>query len=539
MNISKLSGICKGLCWLVGSMLVLVVVVAWFNSSTALQHSRQNLVAASYKKQAPIAGKVSWGVPHIEDKFPWGADFSKLDRLYRHLSRSWAGLSDFERSRIEQYITDVSCGKGRMPQDKIRVYFRLKSHRLYEVQFEYIGACIGKYRNVLSRLQRVYGSPSATHTSMPPKGSLFVSRSITDAVWALKSQDINLRHRVDVFKRPVLGKSRSESLFVTFRAHEDVLARKRGPAGERPSEQLINDTQIAAGGDVVSVLFLGEISPDKQHIETLAASGRVKDVFAGVSKLCSSSSIPVAALMKPMGPYDEAVGAELITALSSVGMSVVFMSQTITSGNSSSRNSTIRILESANIKPVVPGGDYTIVNTHGHRFAFVAFSLVDDSLSMGKLLRMVQGNVALLAGKFDAVIVGIEWSSAEPYCAPERVRRVAETALAAGAYVVWGYGNSALCGMMKFNKGAAFFGSGVLFGKKHRHDPESVAMRVRLNSSGLIDYQLHPFVANPYPKLVSGRHLDHIIMRFRLLSQNCIRTGPPNGAKEPFNKPKR
>ena len=478
------------------------------------------------------------GPPALNHAFPWGADYHRVDRRYHGLSRNWDDLDSLQLNRIAQYITDQPCDAGiPVTQGKIRVRFRFTSHRLYEVEFNYLGRCAGRAKQVAAELIGAWGQPQSRDIGQLPTGDLFTSRTLEDYRWETPGSLIDLRYRNDSFV-PGAFDRRVTSLFVTFRPRS--LQTLPGPGGEKQRIQLQPDTDIARGGDVVTLALGGEIALSPP---VLAACKNRWEAALQRVPLVGNDTMFIASLDGVLGetaPGDGQVSAppEAIAALAKAGLSAVFLPP-LPAGTG---RVTRRLLEASRIAAVTPGSDGTVVTRRGIAIGLIAFAAATGEAGdppVEKVIDDITTRVSLLAGRADAIVVGLYWRSRGTYCPQERERRVFEAALNAGATVAMGYGNGVISGMMQHNGGVAFFSPGTLVPAKAPIDPEALLMKVRINRRGLLDYEpvaLRLGCADRplLPLPVQGAARDHILRRFTLLSQTCRGAGPPPEALTPY-----
>ena len=502
----------------------------------------QGATFATAKKGPASAAVPTRTLPGLDSEFPWGQDYPKVERRYKGLSRNWDDLDSLQLSRVAQYLLEQPCDPSiPLKQGKIRTRFRFTSHRLYEVEFSYLGRCATRARQVAGALISAWGQPGHRDIKQLPKGALFESRVQEDYRWETNTSAINLRYRNDSFK-PGLFKRKITSLFVTFRARSAT--RLPGPDGEKQRIQLQPDKAITGGGNVTTVVLGGEIAlTDK----VLAASGGTWSGALQRVPLLGKNAMFIASLDGVLGEKTSAGNGhgsappEAISALAQAGLGAVMLPPLPDGCGKTTR----RLLEASRIAAVVPGDNGLVIQRTGLRIGLMAFAGTTGQpgeATLDDIIKDIRTRVALLVGKTDAIVVGIYWRSRGTYCPQERERRLFETALGAGATVVTGYGNGVMGGMMQHNGGVAFYSPGTLVPAKKPLDPESLLLQVRLNKSGLVDYEpvaLRLGSANRplLPLPVQGAAREHILQRFTLLSQTCRGAGPPPEALTPYKKP--
>ncbi len=489
--------------------------------------------------------------PSLSDKFPFGADSIALEKIYKSLTRSYGGLGDLERTRILQYVTDIPCSeKIPLSSGKKRVSFRIKSHRLYETEFDYIGLCADKYDEAVGELKAVYGAPKSENTLTLAAAEPFSSRTAKDAVWETSDFSVNVRLREDEL---AADKRKITSLFVTFRAKDSALkASASGLGGGADKVVLMSDADIKAAGKTATVAFLPEISATMSATNELPnAAGTLNPdyskLFSTVAQAFAGAHIKIAALNSPLVTACENKALafpsppDLVESFVSSGFAAAFAGPGIKLCGDAGANATLRLLEASQIKVVLPNAEPAFVEAEGLKAALIAFETPPPGKGFEAALDKMKSLAALYSAKADFLIAGLIWEK-PGYCPTEGTRRAAEALLNGGAKIVFGYGGGSLSGMLTHGGGAAFFGGGAIIPPSLVEDPEGVIIRCALNRKGLVDYEPIPFLAGEnyiLPRLTSGKLTKHVVYRFGALSQNCLNKTPPKEALTPFYKTKR
>lgn len=489
--------------------------------------------------------------PSLSDKFPFGADSIALEKIYKSLTRSYGGLGDLERTRIIQYVTDLQCSdKIPLSIGKTRVSFRIKSHRLYETEFEYIGGCAERYEDVVGELKAVYGAPKNENSLTLAAAEPFSSRIIKDAVWEMADFNVNVRLRIDEMSA---DKHKIASLFATFRAKESALnAAASGLGGGAEKVVLMSDADIKAAGKTVNLAFFPEIAATMSAVNELpnAAGTLTPDyskLFSAVAQALANAQIKLAALNSPLVSVCENKAMafppppDLVESFVSSGFTAIFAGEGIKLCGEAGEKATLRLLDASQIKVVSPNAEPVFIETEGLKAALIAFDTPLPGKGFEAALDKIKSMAALYSAKADFLIAGLIWEK-RGYCPTEGTRRAAEALLNGGAKVVFGYGGQALSGMLTHGGGAAFFGGGEIIPPSLVEDPEGVIIRCSLNRKGLVDYEPIPFSAGEnyiLPRLTSGKLTKHVVYRFGALSQNCLNKTPPKEALTPFYKTKR
>jgi len=426
------------------------------------------------------------------DVLPWGASFQGLKHVYPGMIRTYAGLNDYQRTRIAKFLRD-----DKLFGYDVRVYYSFKSNRLFEVQYNFKKPDRNVFARVFAILTEKLGTHFKQNLKKKPTGDLFIDRAFQDYIWQTDKSNINLRWIDNVFKeRPTVN-----SLFVTFRAKS---VKKNKPRQMMPDEEI----KPGSGNKAITIAFTGAFSLGNYLENASRIAGYKNPIeypFAKLQERFKEISF-FAGILENSFLENEKVKEKYnwVKTLEKSNFKLLSVFAKDSGNNFSPLSSEIRNdFSNSEVTVSYPyelsdDVEFTLKKINGIAFGFFLYIVKDGSENFQLSERIKTHILKFKKAGGEIPVVFLYWDNKKEICRTEGNMLFAQSVIDSGAFLVVGYNPNGMMPLQEYGNGLILYSPGKLLSSNldKKMISESMIFLVTFNKMGIIGYDIVPAVSS-------------------------------------------